>query len=312
MTSCDDKLAKQVPVLLQSIADNLSHKKVNFFLFHSSVSDEKIQIFHKLCEHYGNISFYGVVVPNPEIYVKLAKRGGGWAGEAYYSLCAHLLLPEEVDRILYIDAGDVLVTGDISQYYDADFENKSIIATMISNKVYADHAEAFESDDMAIKECLDQILRGLFNSGSYVLNLEKIRKDGYTLGDFCYLSDRIAEIQNKEEKVYFGDQGLLSAAYVGDIKYYDFPRIQDIWYMPYNFCLWYFNRENTPLNYEPKIIHFAGAPFKPWCGKYETFVEHFQDEDQLRDLADLKQGQASYYEMWYGYAKKVAEILGKN
>ena len=311
MTSCDNNLAKQIPVLLQSIADNLAHKKVNFFLFHSSVEEEKIQLMQKLCAHYGNISFYEVVVPHPEIYAELAKRGGGWSGAAYYSLCAHQLLSDEVDRVLYLDAGDVLVMEDIDPYYYADFEGKSIIATMISYKTYGNKMEPFEAEDMAIQDFLKHILRGVFNSGSYILNLDKIRKDGYTLGDFCYLSDRIAEMQQTNEKAYFGDQGLLSAAYVGDIKYYDFPEFQDLWHMPYNFCLWYFNSRSEAPDYETKIVHFAGAPFKPWRAKYERFLEAFQEKEQIHDLAELKAGQVAYYEKWYEYARRVSDIIDK-
>jgi lipopolysaccharide biosynthesis glycosyltransferase len=56
--------------------------------------------------------------------------------------------------------------------------------------------------------------------------------------------------------------------------------------MPYNFCLWFYDRAEElfggKLWYEPKIVHFAGAP-KPW---------------KLDSTANLKRGQAAFYEIW--------------
>ena len=61
-----------------------------------------------LCEELENckIHFREILVPHAEVYSELAEYGTGQTGEAYYSLCSHLLLPDEIDRVLYLDAGD--------------------------------------------------------------------------------------------------------------------------------------------------------------------------------------------------------------
>jgi lipopolysaccharide biosynthesis glycosyltransferase len=76
------------------------------------------------------IDFQEIVMEDTAPFVELAALGGGWAYEAYFSLCCHEYLPADVDRILYIDAGDVIIDGDISDYYFGDFEGKSLIATI--------------------------------------------------------------------------------------------------------------------------------------------------------------------------------------
>ena len=308
MTSCDDNLAKQLPVLLQSIADNVSEREVHFYLFHSRIEKQTITLLEKFCQYMQKIQFHEIVVPNAEAYVQLAKRGGGWCGEAYYSFCAHELLPEDVDRIMYLDAGDVILSGDITEYYDTDFEDRSLIATAICYKQYPDHNEAFEAEDMSDPDVLKWILRGIFNSGSYVMNLKKLRTDGYALGDYLFLSERLAEVLGSDEKIYWGDQGLLSAAFVGDIKFFGYPEIADMWYMPYNFCMWYFNRFDEKASYATPVIHYAGGAFKPWQVQYQTIVSAFQGVG-LHNMDELKPGQREYYQMWYEYALKAGEFL---
>ena len=310
MTSCDDNLAKQLPVLLQSIADCISGREVHFYLFHSRIEKETITLLEKFCQCIQKIQFHEVLVPNADAYVQLAKRGGGWCGEAYYSFCAHELLPDDVERIMYLDAGDVILSGDIAEYYDTDFEDRSLIATAICYKQYPDHNEVFEAEDMGDQDVLKWILRGIFNSGSYVLNLKKLRKDGYGLGDYLFLSERLAEVLGSDDKIYWGDQGLLSAAFVGDIKFFGYPKIADMWYMPYNFCMWYFNRFDEKPSYATPVIHYAGGAYKPWQVQYQTMVSAFQNGD-LQSMDGLKLGQREYYQMWYEYAKKANELLEK-
>lgn len=127
MTSCDDALAPYVAVGLTAMAYNLKDAEIDFFFLHSRVSQKNINLLKNLCDQLetGKIRFHEIIVPDEEIYDGLAKYGNGWAGEAYYSLCAHLLLPENVDRVLYLDAGDTLVIGDIAPYYQHDFQGNN-------------------------------------------------------------------------------------------------------------------------------------------------------------------------------------------
>lgn len=307
MTSSDQKLARQIPVLVQSMADYLSDKDVHFYLFHSAIESDTIAFLENFCSKKKNVTFHEVVIPNPEDYRQLAGPGGGWSGEAYYSLCAHEFLLE-LDRVMYVDAGDVLFAGNIDEYYYGDFEGNSLLVTGARFKQIYKYMLLFESDDMGDVEQLKGIVRGLFNSGSYVINLEKMRTDGYTMDDFLFLSSRLAEVLCGEERVYWGDQGLLSAAYVGDMKVFAFPQIASVWYMPYNFCLWYFNASDEKPEYETNVIHYAGA-CKPWKVKYDSFLECFQNSEETKDINTLKPAQRDYYLMWYKCALRAEETL---
>lgn len=314
MTSCDDTLAPYVAVGLTAMAYSLKGASVDFFFLHSKVSKKNIEMLSALCEKLenGKIHFHEIVVPDTEIYDELAYYGNGWAGEAYYSLCAHLLLPEDVDRVLYLDAGDTLVIGDIDPYYNYDFQGKSIVATSIRYKLLNDMLEPLTAEDLGdLNEELPGILRGIFNSGSYMMNLDKMREDKRTLADYQYLAAVLRGLFGEQNhQIYWGDQGLLSASFVGDIRYYGFPEIRNLWYMPFNFCTWYYDRMTKEPDYSPAIIHFAGTAFKPWDGTYSVFMERFQNKGRLRSLNELKVGQAGYYYLWYAYAQ-IADTLLK-
>lgn len=308
MTSCDNHLVNYLAIGLTAMSYNLKDADVDFFFLHSRVSREKIEMLNELCiklsKEHGHIHFHEILVPDAEIYDNLAKYGNGWAGEAYYSLCAHLLLPDDVDRVLYLDAGDTLIINDIESYYHYDFQGKSLIVTGSQYKVENNELVLFESQDLGDwSENLPRILRGIFNSGSYIMNLEQMRKDGRGLADYQYLAKTLQQLFGSDNhKIYWGDQGLLSAAFVGDVRYYAFPEIRDLWYMPYNFCLWYYDRKNQKPEYAPAILHFAGTAFKPWKGTYPIFLERFQKKEELHSLDELKNGQAGYFYLWHEYA----------
>lgn len=315
MTSCDNNLAPYVTIGLTAMAQNLENASINFFFLHSRVSQKNIEMLKAFCKELGDerIHFHEIVVPHAEIYSELSKYGNGWADEAYYSLCAHLLLPDEVDKVLYLDAGDTLIVDDIEPYYQCDFQGKSLIATSIRYKFCENKIILFDEEDLGDwKEGLPGILRGIFNSGSYIMNLNKMRKDDRTLADYQYLSSKLRDIFGDDNhNIYWGDQGLLSASFVGDIKFYGFPEIQNLWYMPYNFGIWYYEKMEKKPDYSPAILHFTGTPFKPWNGTYPMFIERFQKKEQLHSLDELKNYQADYFYLWYKYAIKANIILEK-
>lgn len=314
MTSCDDGLARYVTIQLTAMAYHLKDAVIHFFLLHSRISKKNIEMLRALCEELGSdkIIFHEVVVPNPEMYTKLAEYGNGFVGEAYYSLCAHLLLPDDVDRVLYLDAGDTLVVDNIDPYYFCDFQGKSLMVTAGRFKVCEGNLEVYTAEDLGDRrEGLPSILRGIFNSGSYMMNLDKMRADQRTLADYLYLVDTLRSILGSDNKhLYWGDQGLLSAAFVGDAAYYGFPQIRNLWHMPYNFCLWYYDRMREKPDYRPAIVHLL-AIYKPWVGRYPVFIERFQDREKLHSLEELKIGQAEYLYLWHEYALITDNILKK-
>ena len=303
MTSSDERLMPQIEVQFEALMRNLSKQEVRFFLFHDGQSSKAVARLHRFAEKCSNLRFLDVAVQQPDKYNDLSARGGTWGGAAYYSLCAYQYLPSSMDRILYLDAGDTLVVGNIDEYYFADFQGHSILpAAPICFKNVNDQPGLYNRDDLFDDVHGARILRGLFNSGSYVINLDKCRKAGLTIEDCLEFSEALCAFTGKNKETYYGDQGFLSALYAGDMQFYRYPEIKNLWYMPYNFCLWYFDSMIQKVDYKPCIVHYAGGMFKPWDGLYPIFCERYQEREKLRDLNELRLGQAEYYYLWHEYA----------
>lgn len=309
MTSCDENLVKYIPILMQSISDAITDQNIRFFFLYYNIPEFFIQLLEKQCMYYDNIDLNLIQIEHYDMedFKILALNGGQWCAEAYFSLRAHELLPTDVDRVLYLDAADTYVAGNIDDYYFSDFEDKFIIATAIRYKSINNEDYIIDEEDISTQAGLEAITRGLFNSGSYVMNLAKMREDGrYTMSSYLELESLIKQLRGKE-KAYWGDQGFLSTVFLGNIKYYGYPEIRDYWYMPYNFCLWYYNNRTNAPDYIPSIIHFAGA-VKPWLITYPTYLERFQPKE-LIGLEALKSGQKDYYMRWYKIALKTEVLL---
>ena len=311
MTSCDNNLLKYVAVQLYSISVNLKNCFVHFYLFHRDLPDKVFQPLDVLCHRLGNISFHTVKVPEAEKYNAIASHGGGWCGEAYYSLCSHKLLPEHVKRVLYIDAGDVFFTDDISPFYHSDFEGKALICTSSRFEKRDGGMVPYEETNFDTPERFVNVCRGLFNAGSYLINLEKLRDAQLTIDDWLDFSLSLCELSGKQDTshVYWGDQGLLSAAFADDLKFYGFPQTKKVWlvpYMPYNFSIGYYNNRSTPPDYHPAVVHFAGGP-KPWKMRYPSTLDSFS----LGEISfeTLKKGQVQWYDLWYEYAASTDQLL---
>lgn len=314
MTSCDENLIKYVSILLESIASSLAERHVCFFLLYYHISEVNMRLLELQCQTYANISFCAIRVEEAymEGFRTLARGGGEWCAEAYFSLMAHELLPADVDRVLYLDAADTMITGSIDEYYFGDFEEKFIIATAARYKTINGINYLIDDSDLDNQEGIKTITKGLFNSGSYVMNLAKMRKDGhYTIPAYLEVASLIRQIQgtNDTEAAYWGDQGFLSMVFLGNIKYFRYPEIKDYWYMPYNFLLLYYRYRSEEPSYTPRIIHFAGAP-KPWTSSYADFLECFPMEEEL-GREKIKSGQRKYYLMWYENALKTERLLKK-
>lgn len=310
ITSCDNNLAPYVLVNIFAISRNLPDDKVDFYILHHRISGANLDMMNKLCDSLDNIVFHEIYIDDVAPYIELARYGGGWAYEAYFPMCAHEYLPEDVTRALYLDAGDTLVLGDISGYYNKGFEGKSLIVTPARFKLVNNEKSVFESEDLGNMEYLSGMLRGIFNSGSYVINTKKIREAGLTVNDYIALVNELRKvIGNETEQIYYGDQGLISTAFVGDICYSEYPEEKNLWHMPYNFCLWYYDRMSERPGYEPKIVHFAGAAFKPWECNYPIELAIIPLSNKNHSLRNLKIGQVEYYYIWHEYALMVERIL---
>ncbi|MGO5315087.1 glycosyltransferase family 8 protein [Bilifractor sp. LCP21S3_A7] len=307
MTSSDVNLFRQVKILLYSIGENLKDADVDFYFFHRGINVESIRDFAAKID---NISFYDVAVEKAEIYDQIASHGGSWAGEAYYSLCAYRYLPESVDRILYVDAGDVMIVNDIAPFYYDDFNDNLIITSNIRS--YSEDGKPvifFNESDLLVEDYRNKILDSTFNSGSYMININKFRDTQLDEKDYLDMANYFCRIQGMPDRAYFGDQGFMSACFLGDIKYWHYPEEDVLLSTAYNFMMGWYNVFHV-VPFRPAIVHFVGGP-KPWSLEYPYELKMFQDKEKMCRYTDLTIGQGEWYFLWHQYAM-CSEALDKS
>lgn len=313
MTSCDNNIAQLIMPQLASIGINLANYHVNFYLTHYRISRKNIEALKTYAKTISNITFHEVLIENVDIFNNLAQHGGRFPAEAYFYLYCHNLFPNDMDRILYIDAADVIIHGDISEYYFDDFEDNSFI---ISLEMFAELDEngtirPLVTDDLENPNHVNIIRQAYVNSGCIVLNLNKLRAIGdEMLTRYHYWAEKLLNmelppIQKSNELAYLGDQGLLGVAFMGDMKAFGFKNIiqptmhtYELFnsgqgkyisnlYRPYNFSQWFYNSSW----YTPIVLHYASPLLKPW--NYEN--------GDVRN-ADLKNHrQEEMHKIWWAY-----------
>lgn len=277
MTSCDHNLAPLLFTQLNSISKFFKSKKVNFFLFQSQYPENAINSYKEYCNFLGNITFYNIYVGDNRDFNIMALHGGRWPAEAYYSLLCHEYLPESIERILYIDAGDVIFFGedrDIDEFYYCDFKDNLIIAGSSGwfNKITSENTK-IKRIDLENANKLANYAKGTFGSGSFVLNLQGFRKENINNNSIINIINKTCEVLAKGDlsidvlgeivdakkgvMKYIGDQGLLSIVFVERIIFFDIEnKKSNVCYAPYHFVV----NAQTGLEYQKQIIEISQQP----------------------------------------------------
>ena len=253
LITSDSKYLKQILVLLKSIELNNIGKHNVYLMYRESekmiLSDVNKDVF--------NINYIEVDDKYLDEYPQLEKR---YPVEIYYKLIAHLHLPKDIDRILYLDP-DIVVKGNISEFYNYDFNDNYYVATS--------HVK------MACKKFND-IRLGLgkeipyINVGVLLINLEALRK-------IDVKRDMDEFLKNNRYKMMLPDQDIISCLYGNKAIILD-----DIIYNlgEKNFRQRRLVDKNMNIDFvedNVKIIHYYGRN-KPWNKNYRGILNKYYNE----------------------------------
>ena len=114
LVTIDSNYVMPLRVMLFSLMKSNPDRKFDIFVAHSSLTDSDFDKLRSAVDP-DRTKIHSVAVPpellsNAPVLKRITK-------ETYYRLLAIDFLPEDVDRILYIDP-DTLIIGDISSFYD--------------------------------------------------------------------------------------------------------------------------------------------------------------------------------------------------
>ena len=232
-------------VLLKSLlVNNQWCREIRIYVLYSDLKPGEIRRFSPVAEESGIAKAIFLPVEtdtfqDAPLHLKWISR------ETYYRLLAQEMLPESVERVLYLDV-DMIVMGSLEEFYHQDFEGKLLVAC---NRYGLGGVDPKRLEQLTLPR--DTIY---FNAGTLLYDLAGQRQqiDPNILYEYPVLF---------YQQLKYGDQDVLNAVFYGLTKFAD--------WRVYN-C---FDSNTTRQRQEDrvrrscKIFHYNGRG-KPWTERY--------------------------------------------
>ncbi len=257
--SIDDNYTTQLETVLLSIRLNTRPAKINVYVIQEQPLQKTAEL-RRVCQNL-KMTYHPVMVKN-EMFAQ-APVTDRYPTTIYYRLLAHKLLPENLHKILYLDA-DVLCINDLTSLYNTDLDGylyASAIHTGLTNTTEVINKIRLQNFDAD----------GYYNSGVLLMNLDTIRRHVQPQDIFAYIRKHV---------LLLPDQDVLNALYGKYIKsvpdeLYNFDTRNGRIYETISFGEW-------TLDWVVKhtvILHYCGRE-KPWLvnknsGYYTALYKHY-------------------------------------
>lgn len=261
-TALNKKYVLYTGVMLYSLAKNTS-EHITAFLLNSELTPEDITRIENGLTNF-DITIISLHIDASKFDSRLP-RNNQWSLETYYRLMLFDILPEDVNRLLYIDV-DMIVNKSIANLYHADFDGADLIACA---DLCGTHYSKFmrKKQLQMFKPLLDQGYQ-YFNAGMIVFNVASLREKY----NFDFYAKVMAEDWNFEMDA--PDQDILNYVHAGNVIYADWSEFDLFARIAHENGITYKEVAN-----QTTLIHFSGA--KPW----ETCNYHFDIEKLWWDYA---------------------------
>ncbi len=260
-TALNRKYLKYTAVMLYSICKN-NPVNITAYLLHSELTDEDIAWIREALKA-EKIEIVSMKVDS-NVFTDKIPYNEEWSIETYYRLLLLDMLPDSVDRVIYLDV-DMIVNKSLEELYNVEMGEDEIISTYDSNG--QDVWKLFNMKQKKMFQSRYHAGYHYFNAGMMLMNIKKMRQK-YNWN--YYLS--VMEEWNYEMKAF--DQDILNYVHWQHIGYVDWQEFDLFARVAHNSGVTY---EHVKQN--AAIVHFTGA--KPW----ETKNFHFPIEKLWWDYA---------------------------
>lgn len=245
-TALNSKYMRYTYVMLTSLFENQPNDiDIHVYLLHSDLTENDRHMLGEVVSSYGG-SLHWLSVDR-ELFSSQCPTTDTWPLEAYYRLMLTDILPEDVERLLYLDV-DIIVNKSLEELFFTDLGGKIVGACMDCNKQpFGDYR------DVIFKE---QIIQGFtyFCSGVLLLDIKSMRKR-YHFADYMKLAEEM------NFKMIAPDQDLLNYMHWKEVQILDGNKYNLFAKVAYNHDIHY-----AEVIQAVTIIHFIGQ--KPWHGKF--------------------------------------------
>lgn len=244
LVTLDENYIGQMKVLMTSIYITNPKEIFDVYLIHSGISNEKLDALEN---DLAKFSYKFFPIKAEDGLFSSAKVTDRYPKEMYYRLLAGELLPQNLEKIIYIDP-DILVINSLKEIWETDMRDFIFAAASHTGKT-----------DMANN--VNKIRLGTdtdyFNSGFLLINLEKAREEIVPEEIFVYADRNYKNLLLPDQDILnamYGDRvlPLKDSIYNYDVRNYSTYLLkskgeEDLTWM----------MENTV------ILHFCGRD-KPW------------------------------------------------
>ena len=246
----NSRYAELFKICLSSVAIHSGFDSMNASIIYSSLSDSEIAEIKKLENSRLKINF----IRFDDSVLSSSPTTGRYPKEIYYRLFAPVLLPDDIDRILYLDV-DLICINSLVELYNTDIFSVYYAACSHTRKILTKFNALRLGLDIA-DEC------PYINTGVLLMNLTRLRKnfDSRKIFDF---------IEKKGSSFILPDQDIIMGIYgdrirlVDTLKYNLSDRILTLNNMTGG-------RRRLTLRdvaQNTSIIHYCGRS-KPWKKSY--------------------------------------------
>lgn len=249
VTSVGGRDADILQVMMASLARSHPGDDIVLWLLHLGLTPAQQETLQRYAASLDNLRLELVAVARKEAFRHLSALGGRPFGARFLWLVAHQELPTEIGRAIYLDPLDTLVMDDLAPFLHHPFMGRYLVACReIPSRpplIVGPARQASRRSDAR----LDRVVLGVMNSGSIVLNLAKMRKDGLTLERYLDTAEWARNVRG----LSFGDQGLYALTHGSN-----YLQAHD----RYNFRA--FGQGLRLRDGTPAVVHFAGRIPKPY------------------------------------------------
>ncbi len=260
LVTLNSNYIKPLKVMLKSLFLNNQNEKFVIYLMHANLSAAEVEDLAGFIEAHG--SRLEVIKVEDSCFAE-APILLHYTKEMYFRLLAYQLLPQDLDRILYLDP-DILIINSVRELYHKDLEGYLYAA--------ADH------DRVSVKGVNKMRLHAFeidvyYNSGVLLMNLALLRQDADEQEIYRF-------VEENRSKLIMPDQDILNALYAKQILRLDEKL--------YNYDARYYNYYKLASNgtfdmdeviNNTAILHFCGKK-KPWqkkySGKFHALYKHYE------------------------------------
>lgn len=260
LVTLNSNYIKPLKVMLKSLFLNNQEERFTIYLMHSSISRKELDDLDNYIKIHGSQL---EIVDIDDSYFTNAPILLHYTKEMYYRLLAFRFLPQDLERILYIDP-DILVINPIRELYNTDIKDYLYAAA------YHDFITVRKVNKLRLNPYK---IDAYFNSGVLLMNLELQRQliDEQSIYDF---------VEKNRSKLIMPDQDILNALYSKQIKALD----EKLYNYDARYYRYYKIKSNgiCDMDYiirNTVILHFCGKR-KPWkkrySGKFHSLYKHYE------------------------------------